>query len=183
MFNSSVAFVVINGIVLAVAVRLWFRTRHIGFAWFSAAYGLTMASPFMLGFLYSMLRQSGPTSFSFVWLLTIPTSIGILIILGLRSFALSIGPPPPATSPTGDQAEARPPIQWSEVKRHGFGGVGVGMILGGILTIIRGISFMLSPSGEVADLGAGPGAIVVGAICIALAYHPRSPLRISEGDE
>ena len=65
---------------------------------------------------------------------------------------------------------------WPQTKRRVFGMIGVGLILGGIYTILRGLVLMSQFNGEVADLGAGPGAVVVGVMCVALAYHPRSPL-------
>jgi hypothetical protein len=182
MMYSSLGFYVINAIVFAVALRFWFRTRHIGFAWVSAAYGLTVVSPFLTQYIFKMLRQFGSSFFNVIWFLVIPTASAILIILGLRSFAFSIGPPPEML-PNFDRPNPRPPIPWSEVKRRGFGAIGVGLILGGILTIIRGVNFMLSPGGEVADLGAGPGAIVVGAMCVALAFHPRSPLNTTDSEK
>jgi hypothetical protein len=108
----------------------------------------------------------------------------LLMIFGLRSLFVSL---PAKLQPRPDSLAAEPStppnwpeFNWPEFKRKSFAVAGIGLMIGGAFTIFRGIILMMNVNGELADLGAGPGAIVVGGLCLALAFHPRSPLNAAE---
>jgi hypothetical protein len=63
------------------------------------------------------------------------------------------------------------------MKAKYLGILGIVLIAAGILTVIRGVQSIRYYNGELADLGAGPGAILIGLMCVTLARHPRSPFR------
>lgn len=161
-----------DAVVLAVALSFWSRSRHPGFAWFAAAFAIKLAHSLLLLFPYSL---GGPSRYRFGIFLLFQVSLVmsyVMMVIGLRRFFATVTPKPESVI-----GKTVAPVDLATVKRQAVGIIGVGLILAGVATVIRGINFITAYNGELADLGAGPGAILVGLMCVGLAVHPRSPFR------
>ncbi len=158
--------------MIVAAWWYWRRSRHAGFALFIAAFTLNLAVTLVMvlvsfsGGFYRLMP-----SFQ-AWMQASPIIASVIMIIGLRLFFVNVRP-----QWTTMKRKNVAPTDWARVKQKGVGIVGGGLIIAGLATVIRGIQFMTQYNGQFADLGAGPGAILVGILCVGLSVHPRSPLR------
>jgi hypothetical protein len=166
------------------AFYFWRRSGHSGFAWIAAGYGSYVLYPHLIS-IFVMSFGLSLNSMTFTQLIYgFQPLFPILMIVGMRSLFVSLSaelPPQPDSLVAEPSTPPNwPEFNWPEFKRKSFAVAGIGLMLGGAFTIFRGIILMMNVNGELADLGAGPGAIVVGGLCLALAFHPRSPLNAAE---
>lgn len=160
-----------DAMMIVVGWWYWRRSRHPGFALFIAAFvlNLTVTLWTVLVNFSGGFNRLMPSMF-LLWQLS-PIIVCVLMILGLRLFFITIRP-----QQTTMERKSVAPTDWARVKQKGVGIIGGGLIVAGIATVIRGVQFMTQYNGQLADLGAGPGAILVGILCVGLSVHPRSPL-------
>lgn len=157
------------------ALYCWRRSRHSGFAWIAAGYGGYVMYPNAIVYLVMPFATRPNPMVLMQSLLWFQILFPLLMIVGLRSLCASL-PAKSRRQPDSPAQELQTPLDWRSLKKKCVGVIGVGLTLAGIATVVRGIHFIQQYNGELADLGVGPGAIVVGLMCIALAVHPRSPL-------
>jgi hypothetical protein len=173
-FYYVVFNIIPEALCIALALTLWIRTRHRGFGWFVAAFLVHSLALYLYTFYFQQFisRVSATYVSVFYLLLMVPRlAFLVLVAIGLWSFRH------PVLYPQHTTPFKLPAFNWTTVKRRGVGIIGVGLVFGGIATIVRGLRYMQMYGGEVSDLGAGPGAIIVGMMCIGLSLHPKSPFQ------
>ena len=170
-------YFLLDGMCIFLTFAFWRRTEHPGFGWFTAAFVSQIV--FQLLTLYASSLGTMYSAFGgLIYVLYfMPKGVfSVLAVAGLLSFQSTLAP-----RRRGAPADiALPAFDWTTIKRRGIGIIGVGLILAGIYTVLQGINYIQQHNGTASDLGAGPGAILIGAMCVGLSLHPKSPFQPRE---
>jgi len=178
MYQMASCFRLILVLIIAIlSFSHWSRSRRPGFAWIGAALVAATASTLLftvLNLYMAIGARQGSAFFQLFRLFPLVSTLCdvlffLLSLIGLQCFfveSVSAG-----TRPLAGRLAWRTVAL--EIRRLFFGITGLAFVIAGPLVALRGGS----------TAGAGCMAALTGAVCLWLAWHPRSPLARETPDE